>query len=514
MAVVYTPSNSRLMKNSILLYLRMGLMMCINLYTSRVVLQTLGVEDYGIYDVVGSVVVLFTFINDGMTTSTLRFLNIELGAGNKKNLHEVFVTSLHIHIIISLLIVLLTETIGLWFLMEKMVVPANRMEAAFWCFQLSIFTVVVNMMSYPYNAAIIAHERMSVFAYISIFDAVLKLLLVYLLLLFDYDRLILYALLYAAEKLFIRSIYNIYCTRHFEECRYQWIYRKETFCDMLSFAVWNMWGNMAYVLSSQGLNMILNVFFGPVVNAARAVAVQVQGAVHQFVSSFQMAINPQITKTYASGQMQETHQLIFRSGRLTFCLLLVFCLPIIMETPAILRLWLKEAPDQSVMFVRLLLVIVIVQQSANPLATALAATGQIKKCELINGALVLAIVPVSFIALKMGGAPWIVYVVHLFFAVMAFATRLYIVMPIIGLKISSYFHCSLKQCIIVLIFSLVVPGLLKQVDSEGICFSLLTIVLTMLSTCLMSFAFGLRTEERHLVVKSVKVFLDKNKCKI
>lgn len=492
-----------MIKNTILLYFRMALMMVISLFTSRVILQTLGVEDYGIYDVVGGVVILFSFINDGMTTSTLRFLTFELGAGHKNKLHEVFVTSLHIHLLISLLIIVLSETAGLWFVMEKMVIPPERMTAALWCYQLSIFTAVVNIMSYPYNAAIIAHEKMSAFAYISILDAVLKLLLVYLLLVFSYDRLIIYAFLFACEKLLLRSVYNIYCTRHFEECHYRWIYKKSLFKEMLAFAGWNMWGNLAYVVSAQGLNMLLNVFFGPVANAARAVAIQVQSAVSMFAGNFQMAINPQITKTYATGQMKETHQLIFRSSRFTFCLLLILCLPLIVETPAILGLWLKNVPDYSVSFVRLLLITLMVQQSSNPIATAVAATGQVRKCESIIGSLMLIIVPIAYLALKMGGQPWAVYTVHLCVAVVVFCVRLRIVMPLIGLKINEYIRKVLTRCGLVLLLAMVVPYAMKQLPYSGIGFSLLNISLMVLCTIALSLGVGLEAQERKLLVSKV-----------
>lgn len=492
------------MKNTILLYIRMVFMMVISLYTSRVVLQTLGVEDYGVFDVVGGVVILLSFMNDGMTTSTLRFLTFELGTGNKKKLNEVFVTSMNIHVLISLIVVVLAETVGLWFLQHKMLIPAERMTAAFWCYQLSILTVVFNIISYPYNAAILAHEKMSAFAYISILDAVLKLLLVYLLLVFSYDRLILYAILFAGEKILLRSVYDIYCKRHFEECSYRWFYSKQLFREMLSFAGWNIWGNMAYAFCSQGLNILLNIFFGPVANAARSVAVQVEGAVSRFATNFQMAINPQITKTYASGQMQEMHQLIFKSSRFTFCLLLTLCLPLIVETPFILSLWLKDVPEHAVVFVRLLLIILIVQQHANPLTTAVAATGRVRKNEFVNGALVLCIAPISYIILKMGGMPWHVYVVHLCIAFIALGARIHITMPMIGMKISAYFHSVVKRCATVLLLSMVLPYLLKQVSCPGMGFAILTIALTVVSTVIVSFVAGLESEERHLIVSKVK----------
>jgi O-antigen/teichoic acid export membrane protein len=490
-------------KNTILLYFRMALMMLINLFTSRVVLQTLGVEDYGIYNVVGGVVVMFTFLNDGMTTSTLRFLTFELGKGNQQRLKEVFATSLHIHLIISAVIVLLCETFGLWFLMEKMVIPAERMTAAHWCYQLSIFTMVVTIMSYPYNAAIIAHEKMSAFAYISILDAILKLLLVYLLLAFSMDRLILYAILFAAEKVLIRMVYNIYCTRHFEECHYQWRLHKPLFRQMFTFAGWSMWGNLACIGFTQGLNMLLNVFFGPAVNAARAVAIQVQSTVSQVASNFQMAINPQITKTHASGQSDETHSLIFRSTRFTFCLLLMMCLPIVVEAPMLLELWLGEVPDYAVPFVMLLLTISLVEQSTNPLATAVMATGDIKKYELVNGTLMMMIVPVAYVVLRMGGAPWTVFLVYLMIAIIASVVRFFIASSLIQLSGWDFFTHALSRCLLVLILSCITPLLMISLLGSGIVAGLLTFAMTLIATCLISFLVGLNKEERTVILARV-----------
>ena len=332
----YKADHGRVMRNTALLYFRMALMMCINLYTSRVVLQVLGVEDYGIFYVVWGIAYILNFINSSMTTSTQRFLNFELGTGNKQRLHEIFITSIHIHFIISLLLILLSETGGIWFLTEKMVIPEERRTAAMWCFQLSIVTAVAEVMSCPYQSVIIAREKMSAFAYISILDAFLKLAIVGMLLLTGYDRLIIYAILYTCEKLLIRLVYNIYCKRHFEESHYQWFYEKDLFRKMLSFAGWSMLGNLSYVLNTQGLNMLLNVFFGPVANAAQAAASQAKNAVYQFSRNFQIAINPQITKSYASGQLKEMHLLFFRGSRLTFCLLLMLCLPLAVETPMVL----------------------------------------------------------------------------------------------------------------------------------------------------------------------------------
>ena len=500
----YTPDNSRLMKNTILLYFRMVLMMCINLYTSRIVLHTLGVEDYGIYNVVGGVVVMFSFLNESMTASTQRFLSFELGAGNQKRLHEVFVTSLHIHLIIALIVVALSETLGLWFVMEKMVIPPERMTAALWCYQLSIFTAVLTVLSYPYISAIIAYEKMSSFAYIAILDAILKLLLVYLLLVFSYDRLILYAILYAGEKFLIRMVYNIYCVRHFEACRYRFVFRKSLFKDMASFAGWSMFGNLAYICYNEGLNMLLNVFFGPVVNAARAVAVQAKGAVGNLAENFRLAINPQITKTYASGQLEETHRLVYKGSKLSFCLLLIVCLPLIFETPMVLGLWLKEVPEGSVVFLRLLLVILIIQQYQSPLITAVGATGKIKKYEMVVIGILLTIIPIAYIVLKLGGQPLSVFVVYLIVVVISYIAILMIVLPIIRLSFLDYVRFAVKPCVKVFLLSLIVPIAMKLLTNPGLVISILTIILMVISTALTSFKLGLDVEERNLVLSKIR----------
>ncbi len=479
-------------------------MMCINLYTSRIVLQTLGVEDYGIYNVVGGVVVMLSFINDSMTASTQRFLSFELGSGNKQKLHEVFITSINIHLLISLAVIFFGETVGLWFLHNEMVIPPERMVAAQWCYQLSIFTAVLNVLSYPYISAIIAHERMKSFAYIAILDAILKLLLVYLLLVFDFDRLILYAILYALEKLLIRSVYNIYCIRHFEECKYKWFYSKHLFKEMASFAGWKMWSELALVGYTQGLDLLLNVFFGPVVNAARATAYFAQRTVGNISSNFQMAINPQITKTYASGQLDSTHQLIFKGTRMTFCLLLIICLPLIVEAPAVLNIWLKEVPEGSDIFLRLLLVILIIQQSTSALVTAVAATGKIRRYETIIGCVMLSVLPIAYIVLKMGGAPWSVFVAFLAIVILAYIVTLRIILPQIQLDLIDYVKNAVWPCARVLFFSAIVTVGVTLLMEDTLFLSIINIILTLIWTCVFSFAFGLEAEERQVVQAKVK----------
>lgn len=509
MAKAFTPDHGRVMRNTALLYFRMALMMCINLYTSRVVLQVLGVEDYGIFYVVWGIAYILNFINSSMTATTQRFLTFELGTGNKQRLHEIFITSVHIHFIISLFLILLSETGGVWFLTEKMVIPDERRTAAMWCFQLSIVTAVAEVMSCPYQSVIIAREKMSAFAYISILDAFLKLAIVGMLLLSGYDRLIVYAILYTCEKLLIRLVYNIYCKRHFEESSYEWFYEKDLFRRMLSFAGWSMLGNLAYVLYTQGLNMLLNVFFGPVANAAQAAASQARNAIGQFSRNFQMAINPQITKSYASEQLHEMHLLIFRGSRLTFCLLLILCLPLMVEAPMVLGLWLKEVPEGTADFLRLLLVVLIVQQMSSPLIAAIQATGHIKNFQIISGGLMILVVPVAYVVLKMGGAPWTVFATYLLISILAYITTIRIVMPQIHMSVKDYALHVLKPCLFVLLLSLIVPAIMMQLTDTGIWLSLLTIAITVISTGVLCYTIGLDKDIRVMIKEKIYKMIKK-----
>ena len=405
-------NNKRIAKNTLLLYIRMLFTMAVSLYTSRVILNTLGVEDYGIYNVVGGVVAMFGFLNSAMSSATNRYITFNLGKGDNKRLQTIFSTTLQIHTIIAIVIVIFAEIFGTWFLYNKMQIPNDRLDAAFWVLQSSILSSVIMILSVPYNAAIIAHEKMSAFAYISIVEVVLRLIIVYLLNVFSYDKLIIYAILALAVQILIRFCYSIYCHRHFKETKYIKVWDKSLFKEMMSFAGWSFWGNIAGILYTQGLNMLLNVFFGPVVNAARAIAVQVQGAVQHFVSNFQMALNPQITKTYASGEIDQMHMLMFRSARFSFLLLFFIAFPLLLETDFILQLWLKTVPDNAVIFTQIMICISLIYTTANPCVIANQATGKVKIYQMVVGGILLLILPISYIVLKLGAPAYSVFIVH------------------------------------------------------------------------------------------------------
>lgn len=494
-----TANNKRIAKNTMLLYVRMLFIMAVQLFTSRVVLNTLGVVDYGIYNVVGGIVTMFAFLNGAMVTSTQRYITFELGKDNMQRLKEVFTTCVQIHLIISFIIVILGETVGLWFLYEKMVIPADRFTAAIWVYQLSILTMCVQVMSVPYNSDIVAHEQMGVFAVISVIEVVLKLAVVYMLVIGNFDKLILYAILIAAIQLLIRFFYTKYCNRHYEESRLIRTFDKQLAKEMGKFMGWNIWGNLAATLFGTGLNLLINVFFGPMVNAARAVAVQVETAIAHFSSNFLMAVNPQITKLYAQNNLQDMHNLLFRASKFTFILMLVLSLPVVVETDIILKVWLKIVPDYTAIFLRLLLAIVIIDSVARPLMTAAAATGDVKLYQSLIGGILLSIVPIAYVVLKLGGSPASVYVVHLVICIIAFLTRLWVIKPMIKLSIRQYFSKVILRCVLVMAVSLPLCLLVKNLLPDGILSTIIVCAFCVLVASSTSYMLGLNQGERQFV---------------
>lgn len=493
-------SNKRIAKNTLILYLRMIFILCVGLYTSRIVLNTLGVEDYGIYNVVGGFVAFFSFLNGAMATATQRFITFELARRNIKKQITTFSTAAIIHFAIAIIIVIAAETIGLWFVCNKLVIPEERFSAAIWVYQFSILTMFVSIVSIPYNAAIIAHEKMSAFAYISILDAVLKLAIVLLLTIVSFDKLIFYAALLFGISLLDRLIYGIYCKRHFAETRVKLIFDKKLFREMTNIAGWSLFGNIAGVFYTQGLNVLLNMFFGPAVNAARAIAVTIQGVVTGFVSNFQMALNPQITKSYAVGDLYRMHSLIFASSKYSFFLLLLIALPIMIETQTILTVWLKIVPDHTVWFTRLILCILLIDALSNPLMISSQAVGRVKIYQSLVGGLMLLILPMAYVALKLGGNPEIVFIIHLLIAIVALISRVVIVGRMVAFSFVSYARKVLLPVGSVFLLAAGASVILFGVaPNGGILKSAIIIVLTFVFTGTAILIAGINTTERQLL---------------
>lgn len=499
-------NNKRIAKNTIFLYFRMLLMMAVNLYTSRVILQVLGVEDYGIYNVVGGVVSLLSIISSSLSTATQRFITFGLGKNDRDYLCRVFSISIYIHIAMCILIVVLAESIGLWFLGTELQIPLDRANATMWVYQCAVVSSVIMIMSVPYNATIIAHEKMGAFALISLLEVFLKLGIVYLLLLFSVDKLILYAILLVATQLCVRCSYTIYCKKHFEETKIQKVKDVALVKEIGLFSMWSLMGNAAYVSYTQGLNVLLNMFFAPTVNAARGIAVQVQSTVNQFVQSFQTALNPQIIKSYASADLPYMYNLVFRSARFSFFMLLILSLPILIETETILNLWLTFVPENTITFLRLILLTTWINSIANPLVVSVKATGKVKRYELIIGVIMLLILPISYIFLKLGYPPYIVFVVHLCMECVAQIARIFITRNLIGFSVFSFFKSVIFRIVSVVSVALVIPLCLFIYLDDSIL-SFLSVCFSSVVSCILSiYLLGLTNNERIMIVNKARSF--------
>ncbi|MDO4931855.1 MAG: lipopolysaccharide biosynthesis protein [Prevotellaceae bacterium] len=504
-------NNKRIAKNTILLYFRMLFMMVVSLYTSRVILNALGVEDFGIYNVVGGVVAMFTLISGSLSAAISRFITYELGRGDQGKLNRIFSASVTIQLLLSLIIVVLIETVGVWFLNAKMIIPAERMTAANLVLQFSIITFVINLISVPYNAAIIAHERMSAFAYISILEALFKLMIAFLIMASPIDKLIFYAILMCIVSVVIRLVYGYYCKKHFSECTYHFHWDREILMKMFGFAGWNFIGASSAVLRDQGGNIVLNLFFGPAVNAARGISIQVNNAITGFVQNFMTALNPQITKSYASGDYEYMMKLIFQGARLSFYMLLLLSLPILVNTHYILVIWLKILPDHAVLFVQLTLLFTMSESISNPLITAMLATGRIRNYQIVVGGLQMMNLPVSYICLHMGCMPESVLLIAIIISQCCLAARLYMLRGLIGLSSIRYLKEVYLNVLMVTVLSLIVPFTLSIYLEESFGAFILITLLATACTYTVEFYVGCTKKERAFVIDKVNKAIQKVK---
>ncbi len=497
-------NNKRIAKNTLLLYFRMLFMMVVSLYTSRVILNALGVEDFGIYNVVGGVVAMFSVISGSLSAAISRFITYELGKGDQSKLNKIFSASVTIQLLLSLIIVVLIESVGVWFLNAKMNIPESRMVAANWVLQFSIVSFVLGLISVPYNAAIIAHEKMSAFAYISILEAVGKLAVAFLIVVSPIDRLIFYAILLCAIGVIIRLVYGHYCKKHFMECSYHFHWDKDILKQMFGFAGWNFIGASSAVLRDQGGNIIINLFYGPTVNAARGIAMQVNNAVTGFVTNFMTALNPQITKSYASGDRGYMMTLIFQGARLSFYMLLLLSLPILINTHYILVLWLKLVPEHAVLFVQLMLIFTMSESISNPLVTAMLATGRIRNYQIVVGGLQMMNLPISYICLRLGCIPETVLIVAIGISQCCLAARLYMLRGMIGLSSIRYMKHVYLNVLVVAVLSAIIPSLLSMYISESFLSFVAISLVAMSSTLGIEFLVGCNKKERAFVVDKAR----------
>lgn len=406
-------NNKRIAKNTLLMYFRMFITMGVSLYTSRVVLNVLGIVDYGIYNVVGGVVAMFAFLNGTLSGATSRFLTYELGSKNNERLVKVFSSSFTIHLGLAILIFIIGETIGLWFLENKLIIAEDRMFAARIVYQFSIISSMISVIKVPSTAAIIAHERMNVYAYVSIIEVSLKLLIVFLLVIGNLDKLILYSFLTLVVTIIVTSIYQIYSYRKFPECKLKISFDKEMMKPMLTYSGWDLYGNLSIMVRGQGINILLNTFFGSIINAASGIATQVQNSVTGFADNFLTAVRPQIVKNFAAGNIKEMQKLIFNSSKFSFIMLFLISFPLILENEFIMKLWLVKVPDYAIVFCQLSLINNLISIMFRTIMFSIHATGNMKRISFINGTIYILVLPVSYVLLELGFDPVTPFVVNI-----------------------------------------------------------------------------------------------------
>ena len=478
----------------------MLLIMAVTLYTSRVVLEVLGVEDFGIYNVVGGIVVMFSFLNGSMASATQRFLSFEIGRNDWVQLKKIFSLTVNIHILIAIIIFLLAETIGLWFLNNQMNIPSERVQAARWVYQFSICSFMISVLQVPYNAAIIARERMNVYAYISIIEVFLKLLVVFLLAQIAYDKLKLYSVLLFCVSLFIAILYRIYCKWHFEECKCHFVWDRSISKTMIGYAGWNLLGHVALIMRTQGINILLNIYFGPVLNAARGIAVQVNSAILTFVTNFQTAVNPQIVKSFASNDLAEMRKLILQSSKYSFLLLFLLTLPVLLETEFLLELWLKNVPDYGILFCRLMLIATLTDVLSGTLGYGALATGRVRLYWLVLGGILLLDLPLSYVFFKSGYPPYVIFAVEIVLYIVALFVRLIFLHSMISLSIPQYIRQVLGRNGFVVLIALLVPLFFYYHLDRGWSRFIIVASSSVFSTLMSIYYIGLNKKERILIV--------------
>ena len=506
-------NSSRIAKNTLFLYLRSFVVLVISLYTSRKILEVLGIEDYGIYNVVGGVVGLMSFLNTSMAATYQRYFNYEMGKHNNNGLAKLFQSSLSVQLLYAILTILIAETLGLWFLDHKLIISPERIDAARWVYHISIASFALTMFQAPFTALIIAYEKMDILAYISILETVLKLAIVYMLDLSLADKLLLYGLLSFGVILLSTIMYMVVCRVKFRVCKIGLDWNRQNLKELIQFGGWGMLGSLAITLKGQGVSVVLNMFFGPVVNAAQGIANQIMNAVNQFVASFQSAFRPQLTKSYAEGDLSYMYKLYYTATKISFYLILVLSLPIIMETPMILRLWLgNNVPEHTVVFTRLTLLTTMIGAYANPTSCIAYAVGRIKWFTIIVSTLNLMIVPIAYIVLRMGATPKSALIVCLVITIFAQITRLLVLKHLeASFSLKHYLSKVIWPTLLVAMTSMIIPMTLKWFvsNSDSFLSSIIVGAGAIISVLLCVFIFGLDNAERTVLWSKFKHVIHK-----
>lgn len=504
--------NKRIAKNTIYLYIRQFIVLAISLYTSRVVLNALGATDYGLYNVVGGIIVIFGFITSALSNSASRYVSYAIGTNDENEIKRTFGSFLTLYYCLAISILVLGETVGLWFVYNYLTIPPDRFSAALWVYHFSVAASVLNLLYVPYNCLIVAHERMSAFAYISILEAVLKLGIALLLTVAVLDRLVLYAALILLLGVIIRFVYISYCKKHFPESSSKPVWDKNLFTEILKYSGWVLFGSLAYTTYTQGLNVILNIFFGPIVNAARGIAVQIQSATQSFILGFQTAMYPQIIKSYAQNNLSRLHVLLHTVCKGSFFLFYIIALPFLLKTSVILELWLKNVPDYTVPFTCCILVFSMLRALTNEINHAVQATGKIKVYQLVDGLMGLSILPLSYLALKFFHAnPTTVFVVLVVVEFVTVFARIFVGIPQVGDSIKKYSKDVLVPVVFVTIIGCIMPVIVSHLVDNTLWGLLYVTLAVVLWTIPVVFVIGLNATEKSLVIGKIKSVLKQKK---
>ena len=498
-----TSNNKRIAKNTIMLYIRMFISMVVGLYTSRVVLATLGVEDYGIYGVVGGVVAMMGFLNASMSGATSRFLTFELGRGDKDRLAKTFSSALIVHIGIAIVVLILAETVGLWFLSSKLNIPAERMQAAHWVYQLSILSAMFGITQVPYNAAIIAHEKMDVYAYVEILNVSLKLLIVYLLCIGNFDKLILYASLMLAVSILIMMVYRIYAIRQFPEAHFHWIWDKTYLRPLLSFSGWDLYGNACVIARQQGTNFLINIFYGVVYNAASGIATTVQGTISGLAFNIILAFRPQIIKQYAKGNVEDMSKLVGNAVCFTTILFGCMSIPLILETHYIMKAWLGVIPEKSEIFCQILLIASFLGLLNNIWNTCIHATGKIKEISIFSGTFFLISLPIIYVVFQFKAPVESAYLVFILSIVFVNVSNLLIIKKKIPKLKLNFVFLNYIKVIIVLMASYYITSLFKAQMQETFIRLLVDCFICWIIVFASSFIFILNKKQKKSIISKI-----------
>ena len=497
-------NKKRIIKNTGFLYVRMFITMCISFMTTRIVLDKLGVSDYGIYNIVGGFISMFTVLNSILQTGTRRFLALNLGKGDKNVIKETFSTAFVIHLTIACIVTVFIETIGLWFLNYKLNIPPERMSAANWIFQFSMISVFLNITQTPFTAAVTAHERFNVYAFISIFDAIAKVITVYLLVTIPGDKLIIYGLLILIVNFIDICLYRIYCIKHFEECKFSLKINKEIFKEMAQFSGWSTLGHFSAVLNGNGISVILNLFFGTTINAARGLANTVTYTIRQFVDGFITASQPQLIKLYGAGNIPEFHQLIFTVSKYSLFLLSIIVTPVILEIDFVLNLWLDTVPSYTPIFIKITMIICLLSYSNNMLDQGVVASGYIKQLTCITTPMYLLDLPLTYIVLKLGGTPPTAYMVGALPLFLAFLSNLYILKKYTKFPARKYFLSVFLKNLLLLLIASIIPVYIQSKMPYGIERFLTVCSISVICTITILYCLALDKNTRTMVNNKIK----------